>query len=138
MSNAPVTEIDLADFAADPYPDLARMRAEAPITYVPQLGATLLTRRDDIHQQEKRIEVFSSLQPDGLMTQLMGENMMRKDGADHQAERRILFRRSALERFRSTGNRFSNDPPGRCWTIWRPGVTAILCGIMRCRFRQRR
>ncbi|MCR8825544.1 cytochrome P450 [Pseudosulfitobacter koreensis] len=91
MSDAPVTHIDLADFAADPYPALARMRAETPVTYVPELGATLLTRRDDIHTQEKRTEVFSSRQPDGLMTRLMGENMMRKDGDAHMAERRALF-----------------------------------------------
>lgn len=91
MSNAPITEIDIAAFTADPYPALARMRAVAPITYVPQLGATLLTRRSDIHVQEKRTEVFSSEQPDGLMTLLMGENMMRKDGAAHMAERKILF-----------------------------------------------
>lgn len=91
MSNAPVTHIDPALFAADPYPTLAHMRREAPITFVPELDATLFTRRDDIHLQEKRIEVFSSLQPDGLMTRLMGENMMRKDGADHMLERRALF-----------------------------------------------
>lgn len=91
MSDAPVTRIDPAAFRADPYPMLAQMRAKAPITFVPELGATLLTRRDDIYTQEKRIEVFSSLQPDGLMTKLMGENLMRKDGADHQAERRALF-----------------------------------------------
>jgi cytochrome P450 len=91
MSNAPVTHIDPIAFRADPYPVLAQMRAQAPVTYVPELGATLFTRRDDIFTQEKRIEVFSSLQPDGLMTKLMGENLMRKDGADHQAERRALF-----------------------------------------------
>lgn len=91
MSDAPVTQVDLATFTADPYPALARMRAETPITYVPQLGATLITRRDDIHRQEKRIEIFSSHQPDGLMTVLMGENMMRKDGDAHMRERRILF-----------------------------------------------
>jgi len=91
MSDAPVTHIDPVAFRADPYPVLARMRAQAPITYVPELGATLFTRRDDIFRQEKRIEVFSSLQPDGLMTKLMGENLMRKDGAAHQAERRALF-----------------------------------------------
>ncbi|MFT7596980.1 MAG: hypothetical protein ACI8R4_004323, partial [Paracoccaceae bacterium] len=60
MSNAPITDIDLAAFTADPYPALAQMRAQAPITYVPQLGATLFTRRDDIHAQEKRTDVFSS------------------------------------------------------------------------------
>jgi len=91
MSNAPETQIDLAAFTADPYPALAQMRTHAPITYVPQLDATLITRRDDIHTQEKRTEVFSSLQPGGLMTQLMGENMMRKDGDAHMAERRALF-----------------------------------------------
>lgn len=91
MSDAPVTHIDPAAFRADPYPMLARMRAMAPVTYVPELGATLFTRRDDIFTQEKRIEVFSSHQPDGLMTKLMGENLMRKDGAPHQAERRALF-----------------------------------------------
>ena len=91
MSNAPVYDIDPLSFWADPYPDLARMRAERPIAYVPQLGATLITRRDDIFAQEKRTQVFSSDQPEGLMTVLMGQNMMRKDGADHQAERRVVF-----------------------------------------------
>lgn len=91
MSDAPVVHIDTAAFAADPWPDLARMRAQAPICFVPELGATLLTRRDDIWTQEKRVEVFSSHQPQGLMTRLMGENLMRKDGAAHQAERRALF-----------------------------------------------
>lgn len=91
MSDAPVFPIDPAGFHADPYPALARMRAEAPICFVPELGATLLTRRDDIFREEKRVEVFSSDQPQGLMTRLMGRNLMRKDGAEHQAERRALF-----------------------------------------------
>ena len=91
MSNAPVYHINPTAFAADPYPDLARMRQTMPIAFVPELNATLFTRRDDIHTHEKRIATFSSRQPQGLMTRLMGENMMRKDGADHQAERRALF-----------------------------------------------
>ena len=91
MSNAPITHIDTAAFATDPYPALAAMRRYTPITYVPELDATLITRRDDIHREEKRTQVFSSLQPDGLMTRLMGQNMMRKDGAEHMLERRALF-----------------------------------------------
>src|SRR6188472_4796762 len=63
----------------------------APIAFVPQLGSTLLTRRDDIFVSEKRIDVFSSDQPAGLMTRLMGHNMMRKDGEAHMAERSIFF-----------------------------------------------
>ena len=40
---------------------------------------------------EKKTNIFSSLQPDGLMTQLMGENMMRKDGQAHLIERKAIF-----------------------------------------------
>jgi len=58
---------------------------------VPELGAILFTKRDDIFAQEKRIEVFSSAQPDGLMTILMGENVMRKDGQPHMEGRRAIF-----------------------------------------------
>jgi cytochrome P450 len=81
----------LPEFWRDPYPALATMRREAPIAFVPQLGSTLLTRRNDIFVSEKRIDVFSSDQPAGLMTKLMGHNMMRKDGEAHMAERAIFF-----------------------------------------------
>jgi cytochrome P450 len=91
MSNAPIHHIDPAAFHADPYPDLAEMRRTKPIAYVPELGATLITKRADIHREEKRIDVFSSVQPGGLMEKIMGLNMMRKDGDDHMAERRALF-----------------------------------------------
>jgi cytochrome P450 len=91
MSTAPHFPIDVQEFWRDPYPALATMRREAPIAFVPQLGSTLLTRRDDIFVSEKRIDVFSSDQPAGLMTKLMGHNMMRKDGEAHMAERAIFF-----------------------------------------------
>jgi cytochrome P450 len=91
MSTAPQFSIDPQAFWRDPYPILAEMRREAPICFVPQLGSTLLTRRDDIFVSEKRIDVFSSDQPAGLMTKLMGHNMMRKDGEAHMAERSIFF-----------------------------------------------
>ena len=91
MSTAPHFPIDVADFWRDPYPALAEMRAKTPIAFVPQLGSTLLTRRDDIFVSEKRIDVFSSDQPAGLMVKLMGHNMMRKDGDAHMAERSVFF-----------------------------------------------
>jgi len=91
MGNAPHYDITPAYFWADPYPDLARMRADIPVAFVPQLGATLLVRRDDIWTCEKMIDVFSSHQPGGLMNSLMGHNMMRKDGDAHMAERKAIF-----------------------------------------------
>ena len=59
--------------------------------HVPQLDAALINRRSDIFKQEKRVDLFSSCQPDGLMVQLMGENMMRKDGVEHQESRQKIF-----------------------------------------------
>ena len=91
MSSAPVFPIDPIRFGQDPYPVLADMRATAPAVFVPELGATLFTRRDDIFELEKRTDIFRSDQPGGLMNVLMGQNMMRKDGDAHSAERRATF-----------------------------------------------
>ena len=57
---------------------------------MPQLDGIVFTRRDDIDVWEKRVDVFSSEQPGGLMTRLMGENMMRRDGVPHQTQRRQI------------------------------------------------
>src|SRR3984957_13331808 len=105
MSNAPHFDIDVAAFWADPYPALARMRQEAPIAFVPQLGSTVFTRRDDIFSQEKRIDVFSSHQPAGLMNTLMGHNMMRKDGEAHMSERQAMFPAVSPRTVRDTWSR---------------------------------
>jgi cytochrome P450 len=91
MSSASTVNIDPAAFWANPYPTLAQMRQTAPICFVPELGATLITRRDDIHTCEKNVAVFSSDQPDGLMNVLMGRNMMRKDADEHRQERFIYY-----------------------------------------------
>ena len=88
MSDAPQYEIDVQVFWHDPYPDLLAMPA---IAFVPQLGATLINGHNDIATCEKNVSVFSSYQPNGLMSLLMGENMMRKDGEKHMVERRANY-----------------------------------------------
>ncbi|NBR90402.1 MAG: cytochrome P450 [Rhodobacteraceae bacterium] len=87
----PEFPIDPAAFHADPYPALAEMQKLGPAVQVPQLGAILITQRDAVFRYEKMVEVFSSHQPQGLMTRLMGENMMRKDGEAHMRERKMIF-----------------------------------------------
>ncbi len=91
MSDAPCFDIDPKAFWDDPYPALAIMRSRYPICFVPQLGATLFTRSAHILELEKLTNVFSSHQPQGLMNRLMGHNMMRKDGAEHIAERKLML-----------------------------------------------
>lgn len=75
LSTAPRIDIDLGAFWNDPYPTLAKLRKEAPIAFVPQLGCTLLCSRDDISISEKKIDVFSSDQPEGLMTKTHGPQL---------------------------------------------------------------
>ena len=92
MPDAPIYEIDINQFKKDPYPDLKAMRESTPICFVPQLNATMICKRDAIFECEKNTEIFSSVQPNGLMTVLMGQNMMRKDGSDHMSERKTIFK----------------------------------------------
>src|SRR4030088_12050 len=127
MSNAPHYQNDVAAFWADPYPDLARMRKEAPIAFVPQLGSTVFTRREDIFSQEKRIDVFSSHQPAGLMNALMGHNMMRKDGDAHMAERAAMFPSESPTTVRDTWSRQFQAHADRILEQLAPKGRADLC-----------
>ena len=92
MEKKPTHNIDFIKFKRNPYPDLLEMRDVNPICFVPQVNATMICDRDSIYQCEKNINVFSSVQPKGLMTILMGQNMMRKDGEAHAEERKKIFR----------------------------------------------
>ena len=92
MKNTPTYNIDLLKFKQNPYPDLQEMRADNPICFVPQVKATMICDRDSIYECEKNTNVFSSVQPQGLMTILMGQNMMRKDGRAHAKERQTIFK----------------------------------------------
>jgi cytochrome P450 len=89
--NPTIVNVDMKSFWDDPYPVLEHMRRETPICFCPQMNAILLTKRNDIFACEKKIDVFSSEQPGGLMTVLMGANMMRKNGEPHLAERKQAF-----------------------------------------------
>ena len=92
MESMPTHNIDVSKFTRNPYPDLKEMSAVSPICFVPQLNATMICDRDSIYECEKNIDVFSSVQPKGLMTILMGQNMMRKDGVSHSRERKTIFK----------------------------------------------
>ena len=92
MQEKPVFNIDISNFTRNPYPDLQKMRTLNPVCFVPQVNATMICDRESIYECEKNIDVFSSVQPQGLMTILMGQNMMRKDGTDHSKERKAIFK----------------------------------------------
>ena len=92
MEDKPIHNVDISNFKRNPYPDLKQMRSSNPICFVPQVKATMICDRASIYECEKNTDVFSSVQPQGLMTILMGQNMMRKDGKDHFEERKTIFK----------------------------------------------
>ena len=91
MAVPPRFDIDLAQARRDPYPIYRELRARAPIAYVPALDGIVMTRHADISACERKIKVFSSHQPGGLMNRLMGRNLMRKDGREHRTERNVIY-----------------------------------------------
>jgi cytochrome P450 len=55
---APSVDVTAAELERDPYPFLARLRAEAPVVFVPALGMWLLTRFEDVKRAHADAERF--------------------------------------------------------------------------------
>src|SRR5258708_25244274 len=127
MTKACHVDIEIPTSCADPYPALARMRKEAPNAFVPHLGSTVFALRDYIFTQEKRIDVFSSHQPAGLMNVLMGHNMMRKDGDAHMSERAAMFPAVSPRTVRDTLIRQFKAHADRILDELAPAGSADLC-----------
>ena len=126
MSDAPVRHVDLQAFAADPYPILAQLRAEAPIAFVPELGATLLTRRDDIFEQRPSLPRAVRLETPALsadVARMQGrlrqlEGMLKTAGQAKGGDRFA----SVMQRFFDGALRRVNRMADRCtamaaWTM---------------------
>ncbi|WP_432828605.1 cytochrome P450 [Dactylosporangium sp. CA-092794] len=80
-------EILLSDLYNDPYPIYRRLRAQAPVAWVPAANRYLVTRYDDIVHLERNPEIFSANEHGSLMTRIMGHTLLRKDGDAHRRER---------------------------------------------------
>ena len=63
MNHLPQYHINPDLFWHDPYPALKKLRETAPIAFVPELGAILISRRADIAKYEKRSIFFLLTNP---------------------------------------------------------------------------
>ena len=94
---ATVTFDALAD---DPYPLFHELRAAEPVTWAPQLGMWLLTRRDDIVRVLADWERFTTDSPRSTIRDIFGSHMLTTDGDTQiRYKRRFIgpFRRGRLE-----------------------------------------
>ncbi len=87
--------------ADDPYPVFHELRAAEPVTWAPELGMWLLTRRDDIVRVLADWERFTTDSPASNIRDIFGSHMLTTDGeAQIRYKRRFIgpFRRGKLER----------------------------------------
>jgi len=76
--------ITLAELELDPYPALARLRTDEPVSYVPDLGMWLVTRWDDVQHVHDRSDLFTSATEPSWLNTVLGTNMLGSDGAEHR------------------------------------------------------
>jgi cytochrome P450 len=89
MDRAPeVPTIRLDELWADPYPAYRELRRSHPVAWMPAANRYLVTRYADIAYLEQHPEIFSAAEQHSLMNRVMGQTMLRKDGAGHLRERK--------------------------------------------------
>lgn len=77
----------LDQLSADPYPHLARLRADEPVSWVPVLDGWLVTRRDLCVQVMRNAATFTVDDPRFSTGQVVGPSMLSLDGAEHRRHR---------------------------------------------------
>jgi cytochrome P450 len=77
--------ITVADLDRDPYPIYARLRAEAPVCWVPAVGLFLATRHEDVAAIGQQPEIFAADLPDSPVDRTFGSpTILTSDGPIHQ------------------------------------------------------
>ena len=83
--------ITVADLERDPYPIYARLRAEAPVAWVPAVNCWLVTRADEVEIVTTKTELFTAEAPDAPVDRSFGgRTLMTMDGPDHLELRKTL------------------------------------------------
>ncbi|MGW7418679.1 cytochrome P450 [Streptomyces sp. NPDC054813] len=77
----------LAELARDPHPRLARLRADEPVSWLPELNGWLVTRRDLALGVMRDAVSFTVDDPRFSTAQVVGPSMLSLDGAAHTRHR---------------------------------------------------
>lgn len=88
VREAPVADwVKIDDLYRDPFPIYQRMRAEAPVHWVPAVNRYMVTSYAACHEIEQDEARFSANERNSLMKRSMGHSMLRKDNPEHQVDR---------------------------------------------------
>jgi cytochrome P450 len=86
----------LEELELDPHPLLARLREHEPVSWLPALGAWLITRRDLALQAMRDSATFTVEDPRFSTGRVVGASMLSRDGAQHGRHRDPFARRFRL------------------------------------------
>jgi cytochrome P450 len=101
---SPGGEVTLAGLERDPYPVLARLRADEPVAWVPALGVWLVTRHDLALRVLRDAKTFTVDDPRFSTARVVGPSMLSLDGAAHSRHRKAF---SAAFRPTDVADRFA-------------------------------
>ena len=80
-------DITLDDLTADPHPHLARLRAVAPVAWVPAIGGWLVTGRAAAVEVLRDPVTFTVDDPRFSTARVVGPSMLSTDGVEHGRHR---------------------------------------------------
>jgi cytochrome P450 len=83
----PQCDISLPGLDTDPHPVLARLREQAPVCWVPQLGGWLVTGYDAAVAVLAAPDTFTVDDPRFTTARVTGPSMLSRDGAEHARHR---------------------------------------------------
>ena len=89
------SQVTIDALAGDPYPLFHELRAAEPVTWAPELGMWLLTRRDDAVRVLADWERFTTDSPASTIRDIFGSHMLTTDG-----DAQIRYKRHFIGPFR--------------------------------------
>ena len=125
-SNTPADLVTLADLEADPHPALTRLQAAAPVSWVPALGAWLVTGYDLAVEVLRDARTFTVDDPRFSTAKVVGPSMLSLDGAQHARHRGPFNRVFRREEVHARLASFTRAETGRLVSAIEPRGAAEL------------
>src|ERR1700730_15152190 len=118
--------VTLADLEGDPHPVLAGLRAAAPASWVPVLGAWLVTGYDLAVAVLRDARTFTVADPRFSTAKVVGPSLLSLDGARPPRHRAPFTRPFRAEEIHARLERFTRAETGRLVSAIQPSGAAEL------------
>jgi cytochrome P450 len=98
-----IKDVSVAELHRDPTSVYARLRRDAPVALMQSTGRVFLTRAADVRRAKEDLETFTSVDTTTPAERaFQATSMMRRDGAQHRAERMAMAPGLSAAKIRTT------------------------------------